>query len=237
MREAGRVVHPNRGSNRFGYILTFVGLVPNTCRSKCSSVHQAQFHHKTADCPICEKYGNGPCGPYFWNWWNCTEENTQDFADKCSGQFLKFQTCVDRHMTTDSMPLTTNNNNKEEGDDVAQAWDRFVTEELASIPREHFPNELEPDVTLSFNNRLGEIAFFSHNGDMHLVAAIIRRNDGPAGTTVIAASAATDMVEEDGKRILAFLTPPGVKNISILAIYENEHEAVQVFHQSIALAV
>jgi hypothetical protein len=53
--------------------------------------------NKENDCPLCAKYLSGPCGRFFKEWYDCTNQNPSDYAQKCQPQFEAFSTCLEQH--------------------------------------------------------------------------------------------------------------------------------------------
>lgn len=49
---------------------------------------------ETADCPLCQQFGSGPCGPSFWTWRNCTLGHPDDYLTACQKEFQAFHACL-----------------------------------------------------------------------------------------------------------------------------------------------
>jgi hypothetical protein len=72
-------------------------------------------------------------------------------------------------------------------------------------------------------------------GDMVLLAAIIQRNDNQTTRQVISAAAASEMMEKDGFRSIAFLATSDSVAVSVIVVYEQNDGRVEVFTQVIPL--
>ena len=188
--------------------------------TKRSSHNRAR---RRSDCPICDKYGNGPCGSFFWKWLDCTEKYPDDCAtERCKEEFSLFKQCADKHLADDSMFA-----DKDEG--TAVVWERFVDEELSSTPHLEFPDMLKPRVIHTKDS--GEISFVDNDGSRSLLAGIVQRNDNKKD--VISAAASPDMMDRQNFKILSFTKPSNVDGIRVFAVYENDDEKVEVFKLSI----
>ena len=56
-------------------------------------------------CPVCAKYGRGPCGPDFWAWRKCCREhddNDDEYLTECASQFERFLDCLKQHEAHES---------------------------------------------------------------------------------------------------------------------------------------
>ena len=47
------------------------------------------------DCPLCRKFGTGPCATFFRKWRQCTSRNVDDYVEECANEFQLFQDCVE----------------------------------------------------------------------------------------------------------------------------------------------
>ena len=212
------------------------GLGITTEASTCSKIQPPLFSvskrplsstkngHRHSDCPICQKYGNGPCGSLFWVWWDCTEKYGDDndkAAIKCRQEFARFEDCAEKHPSESTM-------NNEEQENILE-WERFLTEELASIPALEFPGHLRP--TVSRKKGLGEVSFVDNDGNRSLLAGLVVRThvkrDSDNQTGVVAASAAPQMIET--KQTLRSLIFWSEETVDILAVYEDEEGSVELF--------
>jgi len=190
------------------------------CSSRFPMAYTTRFVHskRPKDCYICEKYGNGPCGPLFWTWWECTEKHLDDYTTVCKNEFARFQECSDKHLMEDVGA------DVEEGS--ASAWENFVEEELGSLHHQDFPVALEPHFLQQ--KSFIEISLVDDTNGGSLLAAIIQRGDND--THVIAAAATHLMMENDeGRRSLIFPTPTELDAIAVTAVYEKEDETFEVF--------
>lgn len=118
----------------------------------------------------------------------------------------------------------------------ALEWERFVTEELSSLPRQKFPECLRPKLTQ--RQAFGEVGLIDSAGTRSLLAAMVVQKSQNIGDDdnqirVLSAAAAPGMMGKEKWRHLAFWKQPGDENVFLLAVYETDNGAVQVLEQKL----
>lgn len=53
---------------------------------------------RVENCPVCDRYGNGPCGELFCNWYECTNVSSKETeiynsVERCASEFDLFLRC------------------------------------------------------------------------------------------------------------------------------------------------
>jgi len=162
------------------------------------------------DCPLCAKYGAGPCGPLFRLWLNCTDNAAfavdKDPVTACAADFDRLQTCLEQHeayydttattvsldSNSDDESTTSNhdeiddNDNEAEAtdstDSILEAWESMIDMELAAAPREAFPSLLQPIIRLGGSSRHATVSFSPSNLVLAFVQTVSTTNDDDDAT-------------------------------------------------------
>lgn len=141
-----------------------------------SAPSEALSKQNRSDCPLCQKFGKGPCGGPFYQWLECTEaaivgEDDSDVTTRCAPLFEEFQSCLERHESQyfkddandvgnsnpdirrllASMAQSTGTGGVDYGQqstEILEAWQHLIDHELSpeEYPRHGFPPQLVPKV-------------------------------------------------------------------------------------------
>jgi len=104
------------------------------------------------DCPICERYSQGPCGSIFKTWLQCTDDHPgQDpktgkdlHLDHCAKYASSLASCLEKNesfyenLKFEQMAQETAKVDPKEHEELQQAWERLIQEDLQDIPRVDF---------------------------------------------------------------------------------------------------
>ena len=123
-------------------------VIATTCTPRFSTT--AEKNRK--DCPLCQKFGRGPCGDLFYAWLECTDANPDDATNQCAMQFNQFQACLEREEDYYSREQKGKDDDVEEADnksellseDFRTAWEELIREDLNEVERKEFPGSLRP---------------------------------------------------------------------------------------------
>lgn len=198
------------------------------------------------DCPMCKKFGSGPCGDTFKRWLHCTDKHPG--KDVATGEPLhlthclefaeKLGECLDTH-------ADNNDDNKEEEDIKQQhekaqsqkdtntlkaAWREFVSEMEDGIKANKFtaapfPDSYKPSIQFKPNSKTGAAIFAPDVGGASIITAyIIDEHDN-----VLAAGSKEDMDMGRYGCILQFDVVNGMKSATCRAIYDSDETDVTIF--------
>jgi hypothetical protein len=152
-------------------LIVATGGVATTRTSSCAALSTT----RSEDCPLCQKYGQGPCGDLFYVWLDCTDAASpgDDRVTRCAPHFERFQNCLEREEDYYSTGSTTAREEKEEDskqvhppdatehkEDLRDGWQELIREDLEGVERQDFPRSLEPRIVTSDNN-VWCVSFFS----------------------------------------------------------------------------
>ena len=188
------------------------------------------------DCPMCKKFGSGPCGEIFKRWLNCTDEYPgKDSAGeplhltKCIGLAEELGKCLDNHADHYS-----SKDNKEEEDKryqqthdhtLKEAWSDFVMEiehgikskKYATSP---FSEKYNPSMQFKPSSRTCAAIFAPDiNGASIVAAYIIDEND-----SLLAAGSKEDMDMGSFGCVLQFDVPDATKSVTCRVIYDTNKD-------------
>ncbi|KAL7540006.1 hypothetical protein ACHAXR_010350 [Thalassiosira sp. AJA248-18] len=201
------------------------------------------------DCPMCKKFGSGPCGEVFKKWLACTDEHPgKDAAGEplhlsnCSDFAEKLAVCLD---TNDEYYSKNDDNNKQKHDanndtetdqELKDAWKDFVHSMEAGIASGEYnilpyPENINPKMEVRLANRTGAAFFVPEKDGQPLIAAYILDNNG----SVIAAGSKDDMDMGSLGCVLQFKVADGMKSATSRAIYDNEKDDIDIFSRTMLL--
>ncbi|KAL7525389.1 hypothetical protein ACHAWF_001337 [Thalassiosira exigua] len=195
------------------------------------------------DCPLCKKFGSGPCGETFKRWLACTDDHPGKGAD---GEPLHLRRCSDLAEELAGC-LDANAHHYDEGDadadehmrdldrdgksrELEDAWRTFVREvERGITSGKHcapkpFPEDVKPKVEVRLATRTGAAFFVSHKEGRPIIAAYILDDDG----NVIAAGSKDDMDMGDLGCVLRFKVSEGMNSAAVYALYDTDERAIDV---------
>lgn len=200
------------------------------------------------DCPLCKKFGSGPCGETFKRWLACTDDHPGKDASgeplhlsKCSDLAEHLAKCLDENSEyyekNDAKEVLDSTTDKD--GELKHAWKQFVDDMEGSIASGKynmlpFPEGINPNVEVRLATRTGA-AFFSPEDDGRpLVAAYILDDNG----SVIAAGSKDDMDMGTLGCVLQFkLSDTTMKSASVRAVYDTENDDVAIYSQTTQLSL
>ncbi|KAL3788843.1 hypothetical protein ACHAWO_008168 [Cyclotella atomus] len=208
-----------------------------------SGINIDEVNSNREDCPMCKKFGSGPCGGIFKRWLDCTDQHPGKDADgqplhlsKCFEFARKLSKCLD-----DNSDYYTKYDEKRKSDESDEdvelkvAWSEFVKEtEEQIISRvyqlQEFPLDVTPTIHVRLESRTGAASFKPQRDDgSSIVVAYILDENG----NVLAAGSKEDM--DMGSQfgcILQFDMPATMKAATCRVIYEEGNDNVTVFSKT-----
>jgi len=196
------------------------------------------------DCPMCKKFGSGPCGDIFKRWLNCTDKHPGKDANgeplhltHCSDLAEKLAKCLDTHAD-----YYTSKDNEEdlkqqeksqsqETDTLKAAWGDFVSEmedgiKANTFTTSPFPDKCSPSMQFKPSSKTGAAIFAPDvNGASIITAYIIDDNDN-----VLAAGSKEDMDMGNFGSVLQFdVLDESMKSATCRAIYDSDDTNVTIF--------
>ena len=196
------------------------------------------------DCPMCKKFGSGPCGEVFKRWLDCTDDNPGNddngepmHLSQCSDFAAKLSTCLDDHQEYYIRYDEENKHekSKDENDELKEAWSEFVTETEEQINAhvyklEEFPADIAPTIQVRLESNNGA-AYFKHknlDGEVIIVAYIMDDKG-----SVLAAGSKDDMDMGEFGCILQFDMSAGMESATCRAIYQEKDDSVTVLSKTV----
>ena len=195
------------------------------------------------DCPMCKKFGSGPCGDVFKRWLDCTDQYPGKDSDgqplhlkTCSEFAVKLSKCLDEHSEYyTKYDEEHKDDNSNENDELKAAWSEFVKDTEVQINShvyklKDFPAIIAPTIQVRLQSKTGA-AFFKPqmDNDSSLVVAYIIDDCG----NVLAAGSREDMdMGSQHGCVLLFDMPTGIKSAICRAIYEEGTDTVTVFSKT-----
>ena len=194
-------------------------------------------------CPLCRKFGAGPCGDVFRRWLTCTDRNPgknaageprhlvacADFAEKLAG-------CLEAHADHYANSDEEHPGTEQKEGARQEAWTAFAEDMAEGIADGTFdlrpyPDALRPNIQVRSASRTGAAYFVpEQNGDM-IVAAYILDENG----SVVAAGSKEDMDMGQHGCVLQFEVADGMTSATAYAVYDTPNGHVLVFSQRIRL--
>eukprot|EP00986_Skeletonema_menzelii_P001742 scaffold481_cov148-Skeletonema_menzelii.AAC.8 len=202
------------------------------------------------DCPMCKKFGSGPCGEIFKRWLDCTDKHPGKDANgeplhltNCLNLAEKLGECLDTHADH----YTSKDNEEDikqqekaksqEVDTLKSAWSEFVTEMEDGIKRNTFttspfPENYTPSMQFKPSSKTGAAIFAPDVGGTPIIAAyIIDDNDN-----VLAAGSKEDMDMGSFGCVLQFdVMAETMKSATCRAIYDSDDANVKMFTKTMLL--
>eukprot|EP00571_Detonula_confervacea_P004801 CAMPEP_0172317570 /NCGR_PEP_ID=MMETSP1058-20130122/32021_1 /TAXON_ID=83371 /ORGANISM="Detonula confervacea, Strain CCMP 353" /LENGTH=263 /DNA_ID=CAMNT_0013032161 /DNA_START=244 /DNA_END=1035 /DNA_ORIENTATION=- len=199
------------------------------------------------DCPLCKKFGSGPCGEIFKQWLACTDKHPGKDASgepihlsKCTDLAENLAECLDENTEY----YTDNDNNNQDQDantaekdrELKDAWREFVNDMEDGIASGKynvlpFPGKINPKIEVRLATETGAAFFVPEKDGQPIVAAYILDDNG----NVIAAGSRDDMDMEGLGCVLQFKVLHDMKSATGRAIYDNENDDVAIFSRTMLL--
>jgi hypothetical protein len=195
------------------------------------------------DCPMCKKFGSGPCGDIFKQWLNCTDKHPgKDAAGEplhlthCLEFAEKLGECLDTHAdhySSNDHEEDTKQHQKAQSQDtitLKTAWGEFVSEMEDGIKANKFttspfPDKHNPSMHFKPNSKTGAAIFAPDvDGASIITAYIIDENNN-----VLAAGSKEDMDMGSFGCVLQFDIMDDVKSATCRAIYDSDENDLTVF--------
>ncbi len=194
------------------------------------------------DCPMCKKFGSGPCGDIFKTWLDCTDKHPGKGANgeplhltKCLDLAEKLGECLDTH--ADHYTSTGNEDKQQEQaksqktDQLKSAWSEFVSEmedgvRTKAFATSSFPEKCIPSCQFKPSSKTGAAIFATDIDGAPIIAAyILDDNDN-----VLAAGSKEDMDMGRFGCVLQFeLLDETIKSVTCRAIYDSDDSNVTIF--------
>jgi len=200
------------------------------------------------DCPMCKKFGSGPCGDIFKRWLNCTDKHPGKDAN---GEPLHLTHCVDlaeklgECLDTHADHYTSKDNEEDikqqekarskETDELKSAWSEFVSEMEEGIRTNTFttlpfPEKYSPSMQFKPSSKSGAAIFAPEIDGASIITAYIIDDDD----NVLAAGSREDMDMGSFGCVLQFdLLDETMKSATCRAIYDSDDAAVTIFSRTI----
>lgn len=190
------------------------------------------FSSKTGsreDCPLCQKFGTGPCGELFYKWLDCTDEDPEYATSRCASQFDRFQECLEReekYYAKDLVNDDIDDDSENTDGSIRSAWEDLIREDLEGVKRQDFPAPMLPQIVPA-GERL-RLTFVAES----LVLVFVHQMD-----ELVSAGSKADLIPTDDgcKLSLEFLLSiDDGDGVRISAVYElPESQDVVVYEQQI----
>jgi hypothetical protein len=195
------------------------------------------------DCPMCKKFGSGPCGDIFKQWLKCTDKHPgKDAAGEplhlthCLDFAEKLGECLDTHSvhySSKDNEEDTKQHQKSQSQDantLKAAWCEFVSEmedgikanKFTTLP---FPDENKPSMHFNPKSKTGAAIFSPDVDGASIITAYIIDDN----SNVIAAGSKEDMDMGSFGCVLRFDITDDVKSATIRAIYDSDESVVRIF--------
>jgi len=155
----------------------------NSSGSTTSWLSDPNLNNITEDrknCPICERYSQGPCGELFKTWLQCVDDHPgtirtseQETGEErhlsaCATHAQALASCLEQHQAFyDNLPFHSDNLQEDSDDNgndnhieaLHEAWEDFLRDELLPlpIPRREFPTPHKPRVEFRPTDRLAVV--------------------------------------------------------------------------------
>lgn len=201
------------------------------------------------DCPMCKKFGSGPCGDTFKRWLNCTDKHPGKDANgeplhltHCMDLAEKLGECLDTHAdhyTSKDNEEDTKQQEKArsmETDTLKTAWSIFVSEMEGGIrtntyKTSPFPEKYSPSMQFKPSSKTGAAIFAPDIDGASIITAYIIDDDD----NVLAAGSKEDMDMGSFGCVLQFdLLDETIKSATCRAIYDSDDDAdVTIFTRTI----
>lgn len=202
------------------------------------------------DCPMCKKFGSGPCGDTFKRWLNCTDKHPGKDTNgeplhltHCMDLAEKLGECLDTHAdhytSKDNEEDTKQQEkarSKETDDKLKTAWSEFVSEMEEGIRTNTyttlpFPEKYSPSMQFKPSSKTGAAIFAPDMDGASIITAYIIDDDD----NVLAAGSKEDMDMGSFGCVLQFdLLDETTKSTTCRAIYDSDDDVdVTIFTRTI----
>jgi hypothetical protein len=162
------------------------------------------------DCPMCQKFGRGPCGDLFYAWLDCTYAAGDDATTRCASQFERFQACLEREQAYYAKEHSADDLNDAKNEkDLLHAWEELIREDLDGKERQDFPQHLKPRV-IEKEQRV-QVAFAPE----YLVLVFVHQEK-----KLVTAGSKADLVPVDDEWLSLQLPSLPRDEVTISAVYE-----------------
>ncbi len=192
------------------------------------------------DCPMCKKFGTGPCGEIFKRWLNCTDKYPgKDLAGeplhltKCIDLAEKLGSCLDDHAdhysSKDNEEEDYKRHQQTHDHTLKDAWSDFVmkiehgikSKKYATSP---FSEKYNPSMQFKPSSKTCAAIFAPDmNGAPIVTAYIIDENNN-----LLAAGSKEDMDMGNFGCVLQFDVPDATKSVKCRVIYDSNKDDVDV---------
>lgn len=182
------------------------------------------------DCPLCQKYSQGPCGEIFKTWLHCTDQhrgmnpetNQERHLEKCSHLAAPLAECLEKHQDFYDN-LNNIYNDDEEEEELMQEWMNVVKEVEESTCAQEFSPKLMPELQIrpSKSSQTGMAVFDVENNVTGKPLTLVYVKDTNTGE-LLAAGALEDLFEyKQQYGALRLHIPPTITSITAYALYDD----------------
>lgn len=155
------------------------------------------------DCPICKKYSQGPCGAFFKEWLQCTDDHPgkdverkeENHIKKCHHLAVPLARCFEEHQAyyDEIDPNAIDHLDEEEEADEMElklAWCKVIDTLEDDMKKSNnnnsmvvlsFPKDMQPDLQLRLPTNTGMVAFsLAHldGEERPLICAYVKDQEG-----------------------------------------------------------
>ena len=196
---------------------------------------------KKDNCPICEKYSQGPCGKFFTTWLECTDRHPgkdpttqQDLhLSQCASFAAALADCLNQNEEYYEKPfqqdVCDDNRPEEDALQLQGAWEELIDKELTKVPRQAYPKGHQPQLEFRPNDRLGVIFVDLQDiQDQALLLVFVQDDDSKR---LLSAGSLDDLFvfPKDGKEtgVLQCTIPESTNQIVVSALYEGREDTTR----------
>jgi hypothetical protein len=184
--------------------------------------------------PFAKNTRKGLCGALFQKWLQCTDQhpgkdpvtNQDHHLTACASHAQALSDCLNQHDSYYDTPQQPQNPFLEE-QELRQAWQRLIKEELHKIPPRPFPSDKKPILEFRVTDRLAVAMVDLEENQQPLV--LVHIQDATTNELLSAGSKA-DLLLYQEKGVLQCHLPTKTTQIIVSALYETGENPVLYTH-------
>lgn len=163
----------------------------------------------------------------FLSWLECTDNHPgkdpttkEDLhLSKCAEEAQALAKCLERNQSYYEAPFQETQNVKEE-EELRQAWERLIQEDLTTLPRQPFPQDHKPSLEFRPADRLGAILVDLQDIRQYsLLLVFVQDKDT---NMLISAGSLDDLMVYQKRGILQCTLSESTQEVVVSALYENQ---------------